>query len=111
MLVNKSSPFGGKTRSLVLLALSLLEESFPRELSRVLEVSLNGVLQALRSLEKDGLVAGRTVGRTRVFSVNPRYFARGELVTYLKRLIEAEAPLRERISQLRRRPRRTNKPL
>lgn len=111
MLVTQSSPFGGKTRTLVLMALSLLQESFPRELARVLEVPLNGIQQALRSLEDDGLVVGRTAGRTRLFGLNPRYFARGELATYLERLVEPETELKARISRLRKRPRRTNKPL
>lgn len=111
MLVSQSSPFGGRTRSLALMALHLLRESFPRELARLLQVPLNGVLQALRGLESDGLVVGRAAGRTRLFSLNPRYFARRELAAYLDRLIEPETDLRKRIEQLRRRPRRTSKPL
>jgi len=67
MLVSRSSPFGGQTRTLVLVALKLLDESFPRELARVLDVSLNGVQQALRGLKKDGLVAGHASGRTRLY--------------------------------------------
>ena len=111
MLVSRSSPFGGQTRTLVLLALSLLDESFPRELARLLEVPLNGVQQALRGLEVDGLVAARTAGRTRLYRLNPRYFAREELENYLKRLTEAETELVERTATLRKRPRRAGKPL
>ena len=111
MLVSRSSPFGGQTRTLVLLALSLLEESFPRELARLLEVPLNGVQQALRGLEIDGLVASRTAGRTRLYRLNPRYFAREELKEYLNRLAGAEAELVERTAKLRKRPRRAGKPL
>jgi sugar-specific transcriptional regulator TrmB len=95
----------------VLLALSLLEESFPRELARLLEVPLNGVQQALRGLEVDGLVAARAAGRTRLYRLNPRYFAREELEGYLKRLASAETDLVERTARLRRRPRRAGKPL
>jgi len=95
----------------VLLALSLLDESFPRELARLLEVPLNGVQQALRGLEVDGLVAARTAGRTRLYRLNPRYFAREELENYLKRLTEAETELVERTATLRKRPRRAGKPL
>jgi len=54
MLVARSSPFGGKTRTRVLLALRLLSESYPRELARVLDTSLYGVQQALKGLEVDG---------------------------------------------------------
>ena len=111
MLVSRSSPFGGQARTLVLLALSLLEESFPRELARLLEVPLNGVQQALRGLEVDGLVAARLVGRTRLYRLNPGYFAREELESYLKRLAGAEANLVARTAQLRKRPRRAGKRL
>ena len=111
MLVSRSSPFGGRARTLVLLALSLLEESFPRELARLLEVPLNGIQQALRRLEVDGLVAARAAGRTRLYRLNPRYFAREELENYLRRLAGVETEMAERIAQLRRRPRRAGKPL
>jgi hypothetical protein len=89
----------------------MVEESYPRELARVLESPLNGIQQAIRGLEADGIVSGRTVGRTRLFSLNPRYFARKELQMFLERLAEPEAGLTERIAALRRRPRRTGKPL
>lgn len=111
MLVSRSSPFGGSTRTLVLLALSLMGESFSRELARVLGSSLNGVQQALRSLEADAIVVGRAAGRTRLFRLNPSYFARQELERYLSRLAEPEGELGRRIASLRKRPRRTGKPL
>jgi DNA-binding transcriptional ArsR family regulator len=106
-----SSPFGGQTRTRVLLALRLLGDTYPRELSRLLETSLSGVQKALRSLEMDGLVAGRSVGRTRVYQLNPRYFAADALAAYLARVAEPESRLRERSAALRRRPRRAGKPL
>ena len=105
-----SSPFGSQTRTRVLLALSLLGQSYPRELARVLDMPLFGVQKALRSLEVDGIVAGRSVGRTRVFQLNPRYFAKDALEQFLERLSEPETELRRRLEALRRRPRRTGKP-
>lgn len=110
-MVNTSSPFGGQTRTRVLLALRLLDESYARELARMLGLPVSGVQAALRSLERDGLVAGRAAGRTRIVQLNPRYFARGELQRYLLRLTEPESGLRSQAAQLRRRPRRTGKPL
>lgn len=110
-MVDMSSPFGSQTRTRVLLALRLLDESYPRELARLLEVPLNGVQTALRGLERDGIVTGRTVGRTRVVTLNPRYFARDELTRFLLRLTEPETTLRTRAAQLRRRPRRSGKPV
>jgi DNA-binding transcriptional ArsR family regulator len=111
MPVIESSPFGGKTRTRVLIALRLMSESFPRELSRLLETSLAGVQQALRSLEADGLVSARTLGRVRLFRLNPRYYALDELERYLLRLANAQPNLRARLGALRRRPRRTGKSL
>jgi DNA-binding transcriptional ArsR family regulator len=105
------SPFGGRNRTAVLLALALVEESYPRELSRLLETSVSSVFQALRSLEKDGLIAARRLGRTRAFRLNPRYFAGNELKSFLLRLGEPEKGLRQKIAGLRRRPRRSGKRL
>ena len=106
-----SSPFGGQGRTRALLALQLLEESYPRELARVLSMPLSSVQKALASLELDGLVAGRMVGRTRLYQINPRYFAADALVTYLSRLTEPEDLLRSRVASVRRRPRRRGKPM
>jgi len=111
MVIGKSSPFGGWTRTRVLLTLRLLEESYPRELARLLQAPPSGVWKALCSLERDGLVAGRNMGRTRVFRINPRYFAYDELRAYVLTLSKVEDDLRDRIYSVRRRPRRTGKPL
>jgi len=110
MVIGWSSPFGGVTRTRVLLALQLLNESYPRELARVLNAPISGVLKALRRLELDGLVAGRTMGRLRLFRINPRYFAVAPLRQYLEQLTYPEEDLRQNVSRLRRRPRRTGKP-
>lgn len=111
MVNNASSPFGSWTRTRVLLVLCLIGESYARELSRLLGASLSGVQKAIQSLEVDGLVAGRAVGRTRVFQLEPRYFARDALKQFLRRLCETEVGLQRDVAALRRRPRRTGKPL
>lgn len=106
-----TSPFGSRTRTRLLLVLSLLEQSYARELSRVLEIPVSVIQKALLSLERDGLVAVRSVGRTRVVTLNPRYFARRELLALLNRLAEPEDRIRKAAATLRRRPRRTGKRL
>jgi DNA-binding transcriptional ArsR family regulator len=111
MTVIASSPFGSATRTRTLVALRLLEESYARELARVLQSPLSSVQQAIGSLERDGIVAVRSLGRTRVARIDPRYFARAELLEYLERLSEADSALREAVASLRRRPRRSGKPL
>lgn len=110
-VISLSSPFGSRTRTRVLLALFLLGESYARELARLLDSPLSGVQAAIRSLERDGLVAGRAMGRTRLFRIDPRYFARKPLEAYLERLLAAEPALRSQVQSLRRRPRRSGKPV
>ncbi len=105
-----SSPFGGGTRTRVLMALRLMESSYPRELARLLAAPVSGVRKALLGLEQDGLVSGRSIGRTRQVRLNPSYFAREELAAYLSRLAEADSELRAGVSALRRRPRQAGKP-
>ena len=111
MVIKDSSPFGSGTRTRVLLALRLLSESYPRELARLLALPLASVQRALASLERDGLVGARPVGRTRVYRLEPRYFGYRELQQLLLRLTEPNADLRARVAGLRRRPRRSGKPL
>lgn len=95
----------------MLVVLRLLGITYPRELARLLRSPLFGVQQALGGLERDGLVAGRLVGRTRLHELDPRYFARKELRQYLGKLAEADKELCRATAQLRRRPRRAGKPL
>lgn len=109
MSVYRSSPFGSQTRTRALLALWLLDSSYARELSRVLGASLAPVQRALRGLELDGVVTARSVGRTRLYSLNPAYFAKRELSAYLARLAAADTDLARAVGSLRRRPRRTGK--
>lgn len=106
-----TSPFGSTARTRALMALHVLESSHPRELARFLDLSLSGVQKALISLERDALVVARTVGRSRVYRLNPRAPARDELERYLSRLVELDDALLANAARLRRRPRRTGKPL
>ncbi len=91
--------------------MEILGEGYPRELARLLGMTLAPTQRALQSLERDGLVVGRTVGRTRLFQINPGYFATQALRQFLARLAEADGDLQSRIAGRRRRPRRTSKPL
>lgn len=110
-VMSSASPFGSNARTRVLLALQLMSESYARELARLLGLTLSSVQKAILSLERDGLIAGRAVGRTRLFRLSPRAFARRELERYLERLLEREDELRAKAAVIRRRPRRTGKRL
>jgi hypothetical protein len=107
----RSAPFGTDLRTRLLLLLRLLGSSYPRELSRLLGKSVSVVQKALAGLERDTLVAAQTVGRTRAFRLNPRYFAMKELDAYLAKLTLADQDLFKQAASLRRRPRLSGKPL
>ncbi len=97
-----SSPFGSRARTQVLFALSLMNESYPRELARVLEAPLFSIQKALASLERDGLLASRLLGRTRLYTLNPRYIASRELREYLGRLAGRDFELKRKVGTVRR---------
>ena len=84
--MKESYPFGSRSRTRILLALSSLEASYPRELARRLESPIFAVRKALEGLQRDGLVTSRLVGRTRVYTLDPSYLAYKELAAYLARL-------------------------
>jgi len=60
----------------------------------MLAVPVSAVSRALAGLEREALVVGRCVGRSRVYTLNPRYFAKQELAAYVLRLADADADLR-----------------
>ena len=109
MLQHGSELFGNRNRTAVLIAIRLLEETYPRELAVLLDVRVYSVQTIIAQLEEDGVVATRHLGRTRRVSLNPRYFARDELATLLWKLGEHDLELQKALAERRRRPRRTGK--
>jgi DNA-binding transcriptional ArsR family regulator len=103
--------FGTRTRTDILLLISLMGETHASEVAQLLGIRLSTAQNAIDSLEQTGVVSGALEGRTRRLRLNPRYFARDELQTLLKKLAENDLELRERIATIRRRPRRAGKPL
>jgi predicted transcriptional regulator len=103
------SVFGTRKQTQLLLLLYLLKESFPRELSRLLGLSVSTVQNTLDGLERDGTVATRKIGVERRVQLNPRFFAFRELESLLAKLSEAEPELQKTAESVRRRPRRRGK--
>lgn len=110
MLERDPEIFGNRNRTAVLVAIRLLEETYPSELAAMLEVRLYTVQTVLLSLEREGAIASRMMGRTRTVALNPRYFASNELSALLWKLGQADLPLQKKLATRRRRPRRVDKP-
>jgi len=106
-------PILGSTNSeRVLIFLTTREEGYAREIARFFETSLTPIQKQLEKLEFGGVLVSRPVGRTRLYSLNPRYPFLDELKALLnKALTFYPEELREDLILNRRRPRRADKPL
>jgi DNA-binding IclR family transcriptional regulator len=102
--------FGSKPRSEILIAVALLGDTFPRELSRTLGLPLITVQRILNALERQGVLASRLIGNTRLFSLNERMYGASELKTFLRKYA-LSTNIEQRLATLRRRPRRAGKEL
>jgi DNA-binding MarR family transcriptional regulator len=106
-----SKLFGSPRRTELLILLALLEESYPLELARMLSAKRFSIQTMIDSLELEGVVATRLIGRTRRVSLNPRFYAYREIRDLLLKLADAEPWLKQVAATRRSRPRRRGKPL
>ena len=102
---------GSPRRTQVLALLALLGESYPTEIARLLDGRLYSIQTIVDSLECEGILASRLMGRVRLVSLDPRYFAFRQLKDLLLRIAEAEPQLRKAAERRRSRPRRKGKAL
>jgi hypothetical protein len=90
---------------------ALLAETYPSEITRLLGARLYSIQSIVDALDKEGVLATRLLGRSRVVSLDPRFFASRELKALLLRLAEAEPGLQKAAASRRSRPTRATKPL
>jgi DNA-binding transcriptional ArsR family regulator len=102
--------FGSKMRTVLLMLVAVLEETYPAELSRYLGSSISSVQRTLDKIEDDGLIASRP-RVVRAVTLNPLYPAVKELRALLLRLADGYPEYRRLKESRRLRPRRRNKPL
>ena len=96
----------------VLLFILARGEGYPREIARFFSVDYRPIRNQLDKLEAGGILCSRSVGRTRLYSLNPRCPYSKELKALLEKVMRfCPAELRERLVMNRRRPRRRGKPL
>ena len=86
---------GSSTRASILLYLSVYKESYPRELTINLRMPLFGVQTQLKNLLRGGVVVVKKDGNRQMFSFNPGYPLRKELLALLGEAL-ATIPPRER---------------
>jgi len=81
--------FGNRNRTLVLLALAVLVESYALELHKTLRIGESRVSATLEQLLVEGVLRTRDVGRLRCYSFDPTFPGAEWLLTYLR--LEAKA--------------------
>jgi DNA-binding transcriptional ArsR family regulator len=104
--------FNSPLREKILYYLVETGEAYGTELSENFKASLFAVQNQLQRLEEAGILVSRSIGKTRMYTLNPRYFLLKELTALLKRSF-AELPEEEvrTFYRPRKRPRRQGKPL
>lgn len=103
--------FGSRTAERVLLYLANYGEGYAKQIADTFGITPSMAAKQLEKLEAGGILVARPQGRTRVFTWNPRFPLRRELLPLLERAL-ALLPETDRHAYFRqrRRPRRTAKP-
>ena len=103
---------GSKNAERVLIYIFAREEGYAREISTFYESDLKSIQMQLDKFEKSGVLASRTVGRTRPYVFNPRYPFLIELKALLEKALSFyPAKEQEELTMNRRRPRARGKTL
>jgi len=104
--------FGSKNRERVLQYIDVNGEGYAKKIADFYDSSVDPIKKQLERLEVGGILVSKTVGRTRLFMLNPRYAFKDELLALLEKAREFYSPIeQERLTKQRKRPRRTGKPL
>jgi DNA-binding transcriptional ArsR family regulator len=103
--------FGSRTRERVLKLLGLMDRTYPRELASLLDEDLSVVQRTVDDLERDGILASRLAGRTRIFELNRTYQHYVPVRELLARMGQSDPDTVEAAQRVRLRPRRAQKEL
>ena len=105
------SLFGSINKERVLAYLFSNQEGYARGIATFFDTNLRSIQLQLDNLEAGGVLVSRMEGRTRLYSLNPRWPFRDALQQLIERML-AVYPAEERVRILgaRRRPRRRGKP-
>ncbi len=103
---------GSKNAERALMFIWARDQGYTREIARFSGADPDSILKQLARLERGGLLVSKSEGRTRIYRFNPRYSFLNELKALLNKALTFYPPEeRERLTVVRRRPRRQGKPL
>jgi hypothetical protein len=103
---------GSENTERVLIFILARDEGYATDIARFYKTDLYGIQKQLDKLEMGAVLVSRTAGRTRLYSLNPRYPFLNELKNLLEKALSFYTERqREGLLMDRRRPRRRGKPL
>ncbi|MBW6511095.1 MAG: ArsR family transcriptional regulator [Desulfuromonadaceae bacterium] len=106
------SLFGSINKERVLFFIYARSQGHARDMARFFACSLTPLQRQLEILERGGILVSSLVGRTRLYSFNPRYPLLAEVTDLVeKALTFYPEDERLRLQMERQRPRRAAKPL
>jgi DNA-binding transcriptional ArsR family regulator len=104
--------FGNIIIEKIFFSLYTYGESYPLGMAKVFKEPVNRIQQQLKRLENSGIVVSRLVGRTRLYTFNPRYPFLKELKSLISKAYEfLPEKEKDKYYRMRTRPRRAGKPL
>jgi len=104
--------FGSKCREQVMQYILANNSGYGTEIKKFYSIGLDPVQKQLEKLEFGGVLVSQNIGKTIVYSFNPRYAFLEELKNLLLKAREFYKPeLKEKLLMNRTRPRRQGKPL
>jgi DNA-binding MarR family transcriptional regulator len=103
---------GTRNSERILLFILSRDSGYATEIARLFSTDLYGIQRQLDRLEAGGVLVSKKVGRTRVYTFNPRYPLLRELRSLLQKALSFyPQEERDELVMNRRRPRRRGKPL
>ncbi len=102
---------GSTNAERVLIFLLARGEGYATEIALFFETDLYGIQKQMDKLEAGGVLTSRKLGRTRLYTFNPRYSFLSELKNLLEKALSFyPETTRQDLTMNRRRPRRKGKP-
>jgi hypothetical protein len=103
---------GSTSAERVLFFIVARQSGYATEIAKTFDTDLSPIQKQLDRMERDGLLVNQVVGRTRVYSFNPRFAFKEELESLIIKALElSPVKLQEKLLLDRRRPRKKNKPM
>lgn len=102
--------FGGNTAEKTLLYLSAVGEGYSAEIAKTFKISASQVQRTLERLENADILVGNTIGRSRIYKLNDKWFLSDKLKELLdKALLFIPIDEQEMYFGKRKKPRKKNK--